>query len=191
MHGYDTVENYKRVFGGDVTATGSMDKNGKFILNFSRPIVYPQDLLAGLNDTYVERVPELVPTDEEMQAIESQFKEMEETLTNGFDSGLVAKTRTICEEIVIDVINSGDSTSIDDDDKSSKYDDDDFDEEWGDLDDSFGGKSDSSDESEYDSSGGRGGKLRRILAAELDSDTRFVRSFDESLSLLDRITIEL
>lgn len=69
MRGYDTVENYKRVYGGEVTAIGSMDANGKFVLNFSRPIVYPRELIADLNDTYVERVPELVPTDEEMQAI--------------------------------------------------------------------------------------------------------------------------
>lgn len=51
---------------------------------------------------------------------------MEETLANGVDSGLVAKTRTICEEIVIDVINSGDSTSTGD----TSSDKDDYDDLW-------------------------------------------------------------
>ena len=162
MRGYDTVKNYKRVYGGDVTATGSMDENGNLILNFSRPIVYPKDLIASLNDTYDERIPELVPTDEEMQAIQSQFEEMKETLAKGFNSGLVAKTRTICEEIVIDVIGSGDSTFTGD--TSSDWDD--YDDEKGDSSESSGSKSDSSEGSESNGGGGRDGKLRRMLAAE-------------------------
>ena len=82
MRNYDTVENYLRVYGGPVSAKVQMDDLGKLEVEFSRPIVYPKKLISKFDSDYEEQVPELTPTEEELDAIEKEFKKMQEAQAN-------------------------------------------------------------------------------------------------------------
>ena len=81
MEGYGTVDNYLRVYGGIVTSDDSnnkSDKNGNLGISFSRPVIFPEELIREYNSNYIEQIPELKPTDEEMKEIEAQFAEFQE-----------------------------------------------------------------------------------------------------------------
>ena len=55
MAEYGTTENYLRAYGGSVMTTEAhMSKNGKLTIPFSRPIVFPLDLLADFDSSYTE-----------------------------------------------------------------------------------------------------------------------------------------
>ena len=41
---------------------------------FSRPIVFPTELLAPFDNTYIEQVPELTATDEDLQQIDILYE---------------------------------------------------------------------------------------------------------------------
>jgi len=106
MRNYDTVENYLRVYGGPVSAKVQMDNLGKLEVEFSRPIVYPERFIAKFDSDYKERVPVLTPTEEELDAIEKEFEEMQEAQANGISLGMVQRTRTVCENITVSVETS-------------------------------------------------------------------------------------
>lgn len=64
---YGTPENYLRCYGGEVKASSpSMDADGNLSLVFSRPIVFPQELLVDFEPDYVEDVPPLEMTEDEL-----------------------------------------------------------------------------------------------------------------------------
>ena len=66
MQGYGTVDNYLRSYGGIVTSDNSKnksDKNGNLGISFSRPVIFPQELIKEYNSNYIEQIPELKPTD--------------------------------------------------------------------------------------------------------------------------------
>ena len=74
MEGYGTTANYLRVYGGLVTSDNSnnkSDKNGNLGITFSRPVIFPEELIREYNSNYIEQIPELRPTDEELREIEA------------------------------------------------------------------------------------------------------------------------
>ena len=78
MENYGTLENYLRCYGGIVSVDNSKsqsDKKGNLVIYFDRPVVFPTDLLKQYNSAYVEHVPELKPTQAELNEIHAQYEE--------------------------------------------------------------------------------------------------------------------
>ena len=76
---YGTIENYKRSYGGAVKVKKTkFKKSGKLAITMNRDIVYPRPLIAKYDPTYVERVPPLKPTDEEIAQIRKEFEDQQE-----------------------------------------------------------------------------------------------------------------
>ena len=80
LQGYDTVDNYLRCYGGPVEVKEPViDDNGLLTFSFSRPVVFPTSFLQDFNSSYVEQVPSLTPTDEELKEINFVFEENQAT----------------------------------------------------------------------------------------------------------------
>jgi len=64
-----------RSYGGFVeTKDPNFDKEGQFEITFSRPVVFPQNLMAEYDTSYVEKVPILAPTEAELAEIRKVFE---------------------------------------------------------------------------------------------------------------------
>ena len=50
-----------------------MSDDGQISIVFGRPIVYPTELMILYDKDYVEAIPELVPTDEELEELQGVF----------------------------------------------------------------------------------------------------------------------
>ena len=69
------MENYLRSYGGFVeTKDPKFDKTGSFQITFSRPIIFPQKLIAEYDSNYIEKVPILAPTEAELEEIRKVFE---------------------------------------------------------------------------------------------------------------------
>lgn len=82
MQGYGTVENYLRAYGGlAITKEKDVifDNQGVFSVPFSRPVVFPSELIKEYNTDYVTQIPKLEPTEQEMADIEEIFEKIEKT----------------------------------------------------------------------------------------------------------------
>ena len=82
MHGYGTIFNYLRVYGGLAIAKESdvlFDKQGILSVPFSRPVVFPTELIKEYNTDYVAQIPKLEPTNQELAKIKALFDEIEKT----------------------------------------------------------------------------------------------------------------
>ena len=74
MESYRTADNFLRAFGGPVSSSeAALTEYGQLSVAFSRPVVYPAALLADLDPAYTEEVPELVPSKNELEEIQSLF----------------------------------------------------------------------------------------------------------------------
>ena len=63
MEDYGTEENFLRAYGGAVEfPEPTFDKSGHLSIRFSRPVVFPTELLKEYNEAYVVEVPVLQPT---------------------------------------------------------------------------------------------------------------------------------
>ena len=70
MEDYGTLENYLRCYGGLVSvAKSESDKTGNLVIYFNRPVVFPTELIKKYNSAYFEHVPELKPTEAELNEI--------------------------------------------------------------------------------------------------------------------------
>ena len=71
LESYGTAENFLRAYGGQVDfPEPELSQDGLLQIAFSRPIVFPTSLISEYDSDYIEVVPELKPTDEELQQIE-------------------------------------------------------------------------------------------------------------------------
>ena len=76
LEDYGSPENFLRVFGGQVEfPEPSFDKSGHLSISFSRPIVFPTDLINEYDSSYVKVAPPLWPTEEELEQIKDDFEE--------------------------------------------------------------------------------------------------------------------
>ena len=76
LDSYGTEENYLRVYGGQVEfPEPTASETGELVIKFSRPIVFPESLIAPYNSEYVEQVPRLWPTEEELDQIKQDFQQ--------------------------------------------------------------------------------------------------------------------
>jgi len=94
----------------------------------------------------------------------------------------VAKTRTVCTEVEVEVVETATASSSSDKGVDEWSDDDWGGDDWG----GDKGSSDSGGDWGGDSGGGKGGK-RRLNSM----DEQFVRNVDTSLSLKDRLTVKI
>lgn len=111
---YGTVENYLRVYGGQVEfPEPKFDTHGRLSIAFSRPVVFPAALIAEYNSDYIELLPELRPTDEELAQINEDFKQFESDVDNRDDLIRVQTTREVCElvERVVSISTSSSSSA--------------------------------------------------------------------------------
>lgn len=69
-----TVENYLQLYGGPVTSkTPKMDHYGKLTFSFSRPVIFPAELLKDFDSSFKEEVPVLKPTEEDLKQIKTLY----------------------------------------------------------------------------------------------------------------------
>ena len=109
LESYGTEENFLRAYGGRVEIPEPQpSKNGSLSIAFSRPLVFPQSLISPFDSNYVEVIPELRPTEEELAEIREAFEQFQEDLANRPETTLVTKERTVCTEITV---NTGSSSS--------------------------------------------------------------------------------
>ena len=63
LRDYGTVGNYQRVFGGSVEfPEPQADERGHLSVGFSRPVVFPDELMRDFDSNYVRKLPVLYPT---------------------------------------------------------------------------------------------------------------------------------
>lgn len=75
LQGYGTAENYLRCYGGFVEPKKpKVDSKGSVAFIFSRSVVFPTSLLIEYDSEYVEQVPPLKPTEEELAEIRDVFE---------------------------------------------------------------------------------------------------------------------
>ena len=116
LESYGTEENFLRAYGGRVEfPEPEPSKNGSLSIAFSRPLVFPQSLIAPYDSDYVEVIPKLQPTEEELAEIREAFEQFQEDLENRPETTLVTKERTVCTEITV---NTGSSSSGDSEESS-------------------------------------------------------------------------
>ena len=68
MANYGTTENWLRSYGGEVEFENTdteLDKSGEIKIKFSRPVVFPRELLVDFDTGYREYPPELKLTEAE------------------------------------------------------------------------------------------------------------------------------
>ena len=77
MEDYETDENFLRDYGGVVEFPDpSFDKTGHLSIGFSRPVVFPTEILKEYDEAYVVAEPLLQPTQAELAQIHSDFLEI-------------------------------------------------------------------------------------------------------------------
>ena len=75
LESYGTAENFLRVYGGRVEfAEPSPSKDGNLSITFSRPLVFPKSLVEPYDRDYVEVIPKLEPTEEELEGIKQEYQ---------------------------------------------------------------------------------------------------------------------
>ena len=75
MENYGTVINYQRTYGGELKLEedAKVSKLGEFTIKFSRPIVFPNELLKEFDSEYVEAVPLLKATEAEKKELKKVY----------------------------------------------------------------------------------------------------------------------
>ena len=67
MEKYGTESNYQRTYGGEIKPDkeGKMNHAGEVTIKFSRPVIFPNELIKEYDSDYVETVPILTITEAE------------------------------------------------------------------------------------------------------------------------------
>ena len=98
-------EDWKNAYGGlaigDLNA-GQINQDGILQIVFSRPVHFPTDLvLEEYNNEYVEDLPQIELSEEEMAEIEQLYQDVLDSQANGNEDGSttiqVQVTREVCE----------------------------------------------------------------------------------------------
>ena len=81
MAAYGTTRNYLRAYGGPVgPEETTLDEQGHLSLVFSRPVVFPRELISEYSPSYQQEVPPLTPTDEELAEIDGLYEDAVEAI---------------------------------------------------------------------------------------------------------------
>ena len=115
LEDYDTIENYQRVFGGQIEfKEPKIDTQGHLSISFSRPVLFPTVLMAEYDDSYKRQIPELKPTEKELEEIRENYAKFVVDVESRSDLVEGAQEeREVCNEVekVESITTSSESSS--------------------------------------------------------------------------------